>query len=41
MELLNRQAVQNEGNTGVWPGATYTKASKPQQAPSIVGTGAQ
>ena len=31
MELLNRQAVQNEGNTGVWPGATYTKAAKPMQ----------
>ena len=28
MELLNRQAVQNEGNTGVWPGATYTKNAK-------------
>ena len=33
MELLNRQAVQNEGNTGVWPEATYTKASTPYQAP--------
>ena len=34
MELLNRQAVQNEGNTGVWPEATYTKASTPYQAPT-------
>ena len=34
MELLNRQAVQNEGNTGVWPEATYTKSAKPMQAPN-------
>jgi len=33
MELLNRQAVQNENNTGVWPEETYTKASKPMIAP--------
>ena len=32
MELLNRQAVQNEGNTGVWPEATYTKVAKPMQS---------
>ena len=31
MELLNRQAVQNEGNTSVWPEATYTKVAKPMQ----------
>jgi len=36
MELLNRQAVQNEGNTGVWPEATYTKAAKPIQQPTAV-----
>ena len=33
MELLNRQAVQNENNTGVWPEETYTKASKPMIDP--------
>ena len=36
MELLNRQAVQNEGNTGVWPEATYTKTAKPIQQPTAV-----
>ena len=35
MELLNRQAVQNEDNTGVWPEETYTKASKPYQDPEV------
>ena len=34
MELLNRQAVQNENNTGVWPEKTYTKSTKPMQDPS-------
>ena len=36
MELLNRQAVQNENNTGIWPEETFTKASKPMQDPTEV-----
>jgi len=39
LELLNRQAVANERNTGVWPEKTYTKdAKKIPDAPEITPT---
>jgi len=39
LELLNRQAVANERNTGVWPEETYTKdAKKIPDAPEITPT---
>ena len=33
LELLNRQAVANENNTGVWPEETYTKNAKKNPGP--------
>ena len=36
LELLNRQAVANEGNTGVWPEQTYTKNAKKIPDPPAV-----
>ena len=43
LELLNRQAVANEGNTGVWPEQTYTKNAKspPDSPPVLKPSGAQ